>query len=225
MVSFGLLIVLLAVGVIAADAGTPLASNLTQSGAWCWFADPRAVHLNNHTYIGFIDTYGNITVADYDHSSGKLSQKTLYQHMPKDDHSNPSIHIRPDKHLLVFWSAHAAKNGKMYYRRSTRPLDISQWEEISTVPVNTRGEFGYTYPNPVTLSAEGDDMYLFWRGGNFNPNYAIYSNSNKTWSAVHTLVSVPGQRPYIKIRGNDKDTIHFAFTEAHPRNMVFFNVS
>lgn len=220
MDSFIIAGVVLVFGVLSANGSPPDAINLTQSGAWCWFADPRAVHYENNTYVGFIDALGNITIARYDHKTAEVDQKTLFEHMPKDDHSNPSIHIRPDRHILVFWSAHAQRNGQMYYRRSKKPLDISEWEAVQTVPTNSKGQYGYTYPNPVTLAAENDDMYLFWRGGDFNPNYAIYNNAHKKWSAVHSLVTVPGQRPYMKVRSNDNDTIHFAFTEAHPRNMV-----
>jgi hypothetical protein len=138
--------------------------------------------------------------------------------MIKDDHSNPSIHIRPDGHIFVFWSGHGGPI--MYYRRSVHPLDISEWEPEAKIPTNSKGKFGFTYPNPVILPKENHDLYLFWRGGNYNPNWSKLDYLKKTWSEDKTLVSVPGQRPYIKIRGNDKDTIHFAFTEAHPRDMV-----
>jgi hypothetical protein len=203
---------------ISDELELPKSANISQSGAWCWFADPRAVHYKNKTYVGFIDTFGNITVASYDHNDHMLNTTTLHHHMIKDDHSNPSIHIRPDGHIFVFWSGHGGPI--MYYRRSVHPLDISEWEPEAKIPTNSKGKFGFTYPNPVTLSKESDDLYLFWRGGNYNPNWSKLDNLKKTWSEDKTLVSVPGQRPYIKIRGNDKDTIHFAFTEAHPRNMV-----
>lgn len=41
-------------------------------GAWCWFADPRALHYENKegtinkTYIGYIDIHGNIKAMQYD---------------------------------------------------------------------------------------------------------------------------------------------------------------
>ncbi len=38
-----------------------------------------------------------------------------------------------------------------------------------------------------------------------------------TWAPARTLVTVPGQRPYVKVAGNGVDTIHFAFTQGHPR--------
>lgn len=39
---------------------------VTSEGAWCWFADPRALHYENEkgtinkTYVGYIDIHGNI---------------------------------------------------------------------------------------------------------------------------------------------------------------------
>src|SRR5438309_1907203 len=101
---------------------TVSAANLTQSGAWCWFGDPRAVHYLNKTYVGFIDTYGNISVATFDYVKKELqSISTLTHHFKKDDHNNPIVHIMPDEHILIFWSGHAGP--KMFYRRSVRPLD------------------------------------------------------------------------------------------------------
>jgi hypothetical protein len=32
-------------------------------------------------------------------------------------------------------------------------------------------------------------------------------------------VSAPGQRPYVKVASNERDTLHFAFTDGHPRDV------
>ena len=203
---------------VSVTLSIPESKDLTPSGAWCWFGDPRAVHHENTTYVGFIDTFGNITVTAYNHNTKQVTRSTLKQNWTKDDHNNPIIHIRPDKHIFVFWSWHAGPG--MFYRRSVRPLDISEWESEQKIPTNSKGHMGFTYPNPVELPDEGKDLYLFWRGGNFNPTWSVLSDKTKKWLPAKTLVYVPNQRPYIKIRGNDKDKIDFAFTEAHPRNMV-----
>src|SRR5690606_39297653 len=45
---------------------------VSPDGAWCWFADPRAIHHENpkkkikKTYIGYIDVHGNIKAMQYD---------------------------------------------------------------------------------------------------------------------------------------------------------------
>ncbi|HEY8472170.1 MAG TPA: BNR-4 repeat-containing protein [Natronosporangium sp.] len=188
------------------------------SGAWCWFGDPRAVHVageHRRTYVGFIDRYGQVKVVQYDHRTDRLAAATVARGLPVDDHSNPSILVQPDHRIVVFWSGH---NGPaMYYRRSVAPADVSAWGPLRTVPVNTPGDHGYTYPNPVALPAEADALYLFWRGGNFNPTFAVHTGDG--WSPARTLVSVPGQRPYLKVASNHRDTLHFAFTDGHPRNV------
>ena len=41
---------------------------VTDEGAWCWFADPRALHYENETgsinatYIGYIDVYFSFVI-------------------------------------------------------------------------------------------------------------------------------------------------------------------
>jgi hypothetical protein len=213
---------LLGASVVYSAGALPLRQReLAASGAWCWFADPRAVyHAGAHrrTYVGWVDARGSIQVASYDHDTAIRTVTTVKASFQIDDHANPSLLVRPDGRLIVFWSAHLG--GRMYYRRSLRAEDITAWEAERAVPTNTGGGiWGYTYPNPLQLSAEGNRIWLFWRGGNFNPTFST-SDDEVTWAPARTAVSVPGQRPYLKVAGNGVDTIHLAFTQGHPRDLV-----
>jgi len=190
------------------------------NGGWSWFADPRAVYhqgLHRRTFVGWVTSAGDVQVGSYDHDTGVRVVATVKASFQVDDHANPSLLVRPDGHLLIFWSGHGG--GTMYSRRSAQPEEVGAWEPERTVPTNTPGIYGYTYPNPVQLSAEGNRIWLFWRGGNFNPTFSTSSNAT-SWAPARTLISVPGQRPYVKYAGNGVDTIHLAFTQAHPRNLV-----
>jgi hypothetical protein len=225
-IAVGALLVLLgmlAAGLVPApDAGAlPLRRReVGPSGAWSWFGDPRAVYhqgAHRRTYVGWNDRAGSIQVASYDHDSKVRVTATIKANFQVDDHDNPSLLVRADGRLMAFWSAHSG--GQMHYRRTTRPEDVTAWEPERTVPTNTAGPWGYTYPNPVQLSAEGDRIWLFWRGGNFNPTFST-SGDGLSWASARTLISVPGQRPYVKYHGNGVDTIHFAFTQGHPRTLA-----
>ena len=219
--------VLLAAGFVV-GAAAPIAHTgtlplrerqLSSGGGWSWFGDPRAVHHEGayrRTYLGWVALDGSIQVASYDHDSGRRVVVTLKARLQIDDHDNPSILVRPDGRLMVFWSTHSGPT--MWYRRSLRPEDITAWEPEHTFPTNTPGGSGYTYPNPLQLSAEGNRIYLFWRGGNFNPSLSTSGDGN-TWSAARTVIYNRGQRPYVKYASNGRDTIAMAFTEGHPRNL------
>jgi hypothetical protein len=191
---------------------------LTSSGAWSWFGDPRSVYhegARRRTYTGWVSTNGSVQVASYDHDSGLRTITTLKSRLQIDDHDNPSILVRPDGRLLVFWSTHGGDN--MWYRRSARPEDITAWEPERVLPTNTPGTNGYTYPNPVQLPAEGNRIYLFWRGGNNNPSFSTLNSGSSTWSRARTMILNPGDRPYVKYADNGRDTIAMAFTQGHPR--------
>jgi BNR repeat-containing family member len=193
---------------------------LHPSGAWSWFGDPRAIHhqgTHNRTYVSWVSSAGDVQVASYDHDTAVRVVTTLKARFQVDDHANPSLLVRPDGHLLAFWSAHAG--GTLFYRRSANPEDVTSWGPQHTVPTNTAGPWGYTYPNPVQLSAEGDRIWLFWRGGNFNPTFST-SADGSSWAPARTLIRVPGQRPYVKYASDGVGTIHLAFTEAHPHNLA-----
>src|SRR5829696_3200671 len=150
--------------------------NITQmdsNGAWCWFGDPRGLYhegQRKQTYLGWVDNAGSIYVSAYNHVSHTSQKVKLHDQLQRDDHANPSLMIRADGRLMAFYSAHAGP--QMYYRIASNVEDISSWGAERTVPTNTSGTHGYTYPNPVQLSAESNRIFLFWRGGNFNPTYS-----------------------------------------------------
>jgi hypothetical protein len=194
---------------------------LAASGSWCWFQEPRAVYFHGRyarTYVGYVDNAGDIKVSMYDHVTASQATSTLRARFVVDDHASPAILVRPNGTLVVFWSGHGGDT--MYYRRSLRPEDISAWGPVETVPTNSPGPLGYTYANPVQLSAESNRVYLFWRGGKFNPTYSTSDDGATTWAPAKTFISMPGQRPYVKVVSDGRDTIHFAFTEAHPRDVI-----
>jgi PKD repeat protein len=192
-------------------------------GAWSWFGDPRAVHHDGKTFAGWVDLEGDIKVMSYDHSTDERVTAVLQARLNKDDHANPSIQVRPDGHLVVFYSRHVGP--AMHYRVSTRPHDVTEWEEPQTVPVNVAGQppRGYTYPNPVRLEGE-EKTYLFWRGDNYNPTFATQGDHSDQWSAARNLILMPGERPYVKYASSGGDTIHVAYTNAHPKEFGDVNI-
>jgi hypothetical protein len=191
---------------------------LTGDGAWCWFADPRAVYyegIHKRTYVGWVNNPGDIKIAQYDHKTKKTTTETLKENLEYDDHANPAILILSDGRLMVFYSPHCGR--PMAYRISKNPEDISSWSDPVEIGTNTEGKFGYTYPNPIQLKKEQNKIYLFWRGGNFKPTFAV-SNDTINWTPAKTLIEGKGARPYTKFASNGTDKIHFAFTDGHPRN-------
>ena len=60
------------------------------SGAWCWFADPRAVKSGGVTYVGWIDCAGDVRVAEVD-GDGLVTTATLHEALGVNDHHNPAL--------------------------------------------------------------------------------------------------------------------------------------
>ena len=60
----------------AAFSGYPLA----KEGAWCWFADPRALHYENEngtinaSYVGYIDVHGTIKAVQVNFLTGERDE-------------------------------------------------------------------------------------------------------------------------------------------------------
>lgn len=181
------------------------------SGAWSWFADPRAVVSGGLVYVGFIDGAGDVRVAALDRAAALVTTATLRRGLGVDDHHNPALLLRADGRVQAFYSGHTGPD--LFFRVGE---SIAQWGPEQRVGTNTPGPRGYTYPNPVQLEAENGRIHLFWRGGDFNPAFST-SADGLAWASAETLVRVAGQRPYVKVASDGVATIHVAFTDGHPR--------
>jgi hypothetical protein len=196
------------------------ASRTFGSGGWSWFADPRALYVGGRTVVGWLDRDRYVTIAAI--QDGALTRVRIAREQKEDDHGNPALLLRPDGRITAYYSDH---NGPaMRYRTTSDAGDIRSWGPEQTLPDNTSGPKGFTYPNPVYLSAE-DRTYLFWRGGNWGMAYA--SAGPDGFSHARTMFARSGARPYTKVATNNRDEIYLAFTNGHPREVrtsIFFAV-
>jgi hypothetical protein len=102
---------------------------------------------------------------------------------------------------------------QLWYRISRRPGGVVEWGPERTVPTNTPGRLGYTYPTPVWA---GYRLYVFWRGGDWQPTYSTTTMDFSGWTRARTLLrGMPHERPYVKY-DHYGDAIRFAYTGAHP---------
>ena len=113
------------------------------------------------------------------------------------------------------WAASRTWGGSAGRERSRSPSTGPR----QAVPVGFAGKLGFTYPNPLLLSAEGNLLYLFWRGADWSADYATRTPAG-TWSKARRLLIVNGERPYLKADVRDGSQIGLAFTNGHPRNVL-----
>jgi hypothetical protein len=221
------LAVAVGVGGGAVGGASGKGSTALGAGAWSWFGDPRAVYYegaHRRTYVGWIDTHGDVRVASIDADTGERRVVRLKRGLGVDDHNDPSLLLLPDGRLQVFYSPHSGRYlpprgipSRMYYRTMKRPEDVTSFGSSHVLHTNTPGRLGYTYPNPVYLRSERR-TWLFWRGGNWMPSFSN-RGSGSGWAGARTLVRTRrGRRPYIKFASNGRDTIDFAFSEDNPSN-------
>lgn len=206
---------------------------VTAEGAWCWFADPRALHYENEsgsinkTYIGYIDIHGNIKAMQYDFKNKKQEEVLVRSYFQPDDHNNPTFLVLPDERIMIFYSRHTDE-ACFYYRVSKTPGDITTLgdEKMLKTKHNT------TYPSPFILSDDPEHIYLCWRGIGWHPTIAKLSLPDEkddvsiVWGA-YQMVKSTGARPYAKYVSNGKDRIYLTYTTGHPDNeqpnFLYFN--
>lgn len=207
---------------------------VTKEGAWCWFADPRAIHFADAeagidaSYIGYIDVHGNVKATQIDWKNNKRTEVLVRSYFQPDDHNNPTFIVLPDKRVMIFYTRHTDE-AKIWYRISQKPGDITMLgeEKYLTTKNNT------TYPSPFILSDDPDHIYLCWRGINWHPTIARLTmpdeNDNCSFDfGPKQIVQSTGARPYAKYYSNGKDKIYLTYTTGHPDNempnWLYFNV-
>ena len=133
-------------------------------------------------------------VSSFDHASGERLTSLLAARLNRDDHANPSIQVRPDGRLVVFYSRHVGP--AMHYRISTAPerrelvgarrrrCPATRTASVRLTPIRTRS----------SLEAEAR-TYLFWRGGNYNPTFSTQDDGSTTWSPARNLILMPASGP------------------------------
>lgn len=197
---------------------------VAEEGAWCWFADPRALHYENAagtinaTYLGYIDNHGSIKATQIDWKTKATNEVLVRSWFQPDDHDNPAFLVLPDERIMLIYSRHTDESC-FYYRISKRPGDItSLGDEKKLATANNT-----TYPNPYILSDDPDHIYMCWRGIGWHPTVAQMSMPDAnddikfTWGP-YQMVQSTGARPYAKYMSNGKDKIYLAYTTGHPDN-------
>ncbi|MGM9551665.1 MAG: BNR-4 repeat-containing protein [Clostridia bacterium] len=196
--------------------------NITEKeGAWCWFADPRAISYKGRTFIGCIDVHGNIkAIMLYE---GKKTEVLVRSNFQPDDHDNPTFLVLPDERIMIIYSRHTDE-ACFYYRISKNKCDITDLGEEKCLKTN----HNTTYPSLFIMEEDKDHIYLCYRGVNWHPTCARLTMPDenddvffdvKPFQIVHSTVQGSGCRPYAKYVSDGKNKIHMVYSATHPDNV------
>lgn len=203
---------------------------LHDDGGWCWFEDERALFCGGKLVFGVVamgtqdpGRRGNVEVVTFDPATRSSSYAVLHERFSADDHNSPALLELGDGRLLAMYARHGTEN-KIYYRISRQPRDATRWQEEQVFIPSPSSRV--TYSNLFRLSRENNRrgrIYDLYRGfqGSFKPSWIFSDDDARTWQTGGLWIDFPHSvkhRPYVKYASNGKDTIHFVFTEGHPRN-------
>lgn len=194
---------------------------LEKEGAWCWFADPRAIHHKGRTFIGCIDVHGNIkAIMLYE---GKKTEVLVRSNFQPDDHDNPTFLVLPDERIMIIYSRHTDE-ACFYYRISEKPCDITSLGEEKVLKTN----HNTTYPSLFIMEGDSEHIYLCYRGVNWHPTCARLTMPDENddmhfdvepFQIVKSTVQGAGCRPYAKYVSDGKGKIHMVYSSTHPDNV------
>lgn len=195
---------------------------------WIWFTNPRAIRYvgkRERTYFAYLGgpTGKDIVAAAYDHGTRSLSTTVVEKSFSNDDHTNPSLMVRNDGRLLLFWAGH---NGDtIRYTVSCDPESVASFGPRRTIEGKS-----VTYPNPVRSPDDPEKLYIFYRDRTYRRDatndkygymgdgdlyYRVSGDDGATWSEETRIVTPPdGHYSMYFILARGDDAIHFFFTDA-----------
>jgi hypothetical protein len=232
-----LVLVLLLLNSVANPAVPPGLITFNDDGAWNWFQDERAIAVGGKLIIASIAAgahdparAGAVEVAAYDPARGITARFALHQPTTTqerklwlNDHTCPSLLLRPDGRILAMYSLHGTEP-KLYYRISTAPGEIGAWsEERVFIP---RPDARITFPNLRALPLENGGagrLYAFFRGLDRSPmpSWAFSDDVGLTWSAGGVFLRSPVSQgraavvPYAKYASDGARAIHVVYSDGH----------
>lgn len=195
---------------------------IEKEGAWCWFADPRAISYKGRTFIGCIDVHGNIkAIMLY---QGKKTEVLVRSNFQPDDHDNPTFLVLPDERIMIIYSRHTDE-ACFYYRISENKCDITVLGEEKKL-ITTHNT---TYPSLFLMENDPEHIYLCYRGVNWHPTCVRLTLPDENddmhfvtepFQIVKSTVQGAGCRPYAKYVSDGKSKIHMVYSATHPDNIT-----
>lgn len=151
---------------------------------------PAGEHVNGVTYVSYQGPLEDPYVAAYNHNSGEWTGpfKAGVSAMGKDpsrkidNHGKPTMIIDKAGYIHIFYGGHGGTPalgenvlgnhhyGENKHAVSKRPYDISEWEDLATIP-----PFG-TYNQAVKM--DNGDIYLFYRHGAHRSNWVYHKSTD-----------------------------------------------
>jgi len=191
-----------------------------RNGGWCWFQDPRAIIHDGKLIIGSVSgagkQRGDVRASVYDLKAGRdLGTVVLAPKFQSDDHDTPAFYARPDGRILAVYARHSSG---AHYTRISDPKDPTRWAPVQAF----KHPRSITYMN-LYYHAADKTLYNFYRdtAGSYCPAYLVSKDHGQTWQKGAQLIhhGMKGRhRPYTRY-WSDGQTIHVAFTEAHPQEL------
>lgn len=212
---------------VTPGSGTVFTITSPGDGAWSWFGDPRAIHVGTNSYIGYVDTSGNIcmrVLADASETPG--AEIVLHAALDYDDHCNPSFAVLDDGRLGAWYAQHEPISTTMLQRISVNTLasdpTLSGGFQAETTTDADMGSVSYDYPVPVLLSSESGKVRMYYRNIPFGSDYQLTQSESTddaaNWSTRDTVYrsNNASGRGYWKIIDDGVSKVHFAVTNESP---------
>ncbi|MBE7067020.1 MAG: hypothetical protein E7385_05660 [Ruminococcaceae bacterium] len=189
-------------------------TTFAEDGCYTWWTNAlalRYVGAKDQTYLSYVNEFGQMSLASYNHETGTFAFNTLAD-FETDDHNSAAITVLPNGKILAVYARHS-KDKVIRWRISDNTEDITSFGYEQTIP----SEGMVTY---IQIHRISDTEYrIFYRYSMSSWSTRVYNWVEDTWTdEIVWLYEPQGKQYYLWTQEDKQEGKINVFMTAHPVN-------
>ena len=189
-------------------------------GCYTWWTNAlalRHVGSKDQTYLSYVNEFGQMSLASYNHETGAFAYTTLADY-ERDDHNSAALTVLPNNKILAVYARHS-KDHVIRWRISDKPEDITSFGPEQTM--NSAGSVTY-----IQLHRISDTEYrIFYRYDMSSWATRVYNWVEDTWTEeIVWLFENQGKQYYLWTQEDKEVGKINVFMTGHPVNAPDQNI-
>lgn len=189
-------------------------SILAEDGCYTWWTDMLAVRYvgkKDQTYVSYVDEYGALSIAAYNHETGEVVRGEVAKFKLIDDHNSAGLAVLPNGKILAVYNKHNADK-KIRWKVSKNAEDVTSFGKEQYVECENK----VTYAQLHRISYE--EYRIFYRAMN-GWGTRVYNWVDDEWSEEVTwLKETKGGQFYLYTQEDAETGKINVFMTGHPKS-------
>ena len=177
----------------------------------------RYVGTKDQTYLSYVNEFGQMALASYNHETGAFAYTTLAD-FEKDDHNSAALTVLPNGKILAVYSRHS-QDRIIRWRVSENVEDITSFGKEQDIP--SQGSVTYIQIHRINEA----EYRIFYRYSMSSWSTRVYNWVKDTWSEeIVWLYEEQGKQYYLWTQEDKEEGKINVFMTGHPKSAPDQNI-